>query len=107
MAGYCSKITEHISKITERYIKMAYSKHKMTEYHGDGGLGAAVRRIRGLVNAGSAHRSMRDESEVRASARVGGERMGAQVNGACTSAGSEACAWSVAHGVGWIGPLVG
>jgi hypothetical protein len=28
-------MTEHISKITERYIKMAYSKHKMTEYRGD------------------------------------------------------------------------
>jgi hypothetical protein len=31
-------MNEHISKITERYIKMAYSKHKMSEYHGDGGL---------------------------------------------------------------------
>jgi hypothetical protein len=38
MAEYCSKMNEHISKIAERYIKMAYSKHKMTEYHGDGGL---------------------------------------------------------------------
>jgi hypothetical protein len=31
MDEYCSKMTEHISKITKRYIKMAYSKHKMTE----------------------------------------------------------------------------
>jgi hypothetical protein len=69
-------MTEHISKITERYIKMAYSKHKMTEYHGDGGLGMAARGIGGLVNVGSAHRSMRDESEARAR--------------------------SVAHGVGWV-----
>jgi hypothetical protein len=29
---------EYISKITERYIKIAYSKHKMTEYRSDGGL---------------------------------------------------------------------
>jgi hypothetical protein len=75
MSEYCNKMTKHISKITERYIKMAYSKHKMTEYRSDGGLGMAARGIRGLVNAGSAHRSMQDESE--------------------------ACARSVAHGVGW------
>jgi hypothetical protein len=47
MVEYCSKMTEHINKITERYIKMAYSKHKMTEGHGDGGLGAAARGING------------------------------------------------------------
>jgi hypothetical protein len=105
MAGYCSKITEHISKITERYIKMAYSKHKMTEYRDDSGLGAAVRRIGGLVNVGSAHRSMRDESEVRAGARVGGERMRAgqwgmherRVGGTCMVGG----AW------GWLDWFVG
>jgi hypothetical protein len=28
-------MTEHISKITERYIKMTYSKHKIIEYRGD------------------------------------------------------------------------
>jgi hypothetical protein len=38
MAEYCNKMIEYISKITERYIKMAYSKHKMTEYRSDGGL---------------------------------------------------------------------
>jgi hypothetical protein len=43
MDEYCSKMTEHISKIIERYIKMAYSKHKMTKYCGDGGLGTAAR----------------------------------------------------------------
>jgi hypothetical protein len=80
-------MTEHISKITERYIKMAYSKHKMTEYHGDGGLGAAVRGIWGLVNAGLVHRSMRDESEAHAGARVGGECAGARVGGARTGVG--------------------
>jgi hypothetical protein len=69
-------MTKHISKITERYFNMAYSKHKMTEYHGDGGLGTAARGVRGLVNAGSAHRSMRDESEAHADARVDGERAG-------------------------------
>jgi hypothetical protein len=100
-------MTEHISKITERYIKMAYSKHKMTEHHGGGGLGAAARGIVGLVNAGSTHQSMRDESEARASAQVGGERTGARVGGTCMSAGSEGRARSVAHGVSWIGPLVG
>jgi hypothetical protein len=78
MAEYCSKMTEHLSKITERYIKMAYSKHKMTEYRGDGGLGAAVHGTRGMVNVGSAHRSMQDESEARASARVSGEGAGAR-----------------------------
>jgi hypothetical protein len=35
MAEYCSKMIEHISKISERYIKMVYSKHKMTEYRSD------------------------------------------------------------------------
>jgi hypothetical protein len=35
MAEYCSKMIEHISKISERYIKMVYSKHKMIEYRGD------------------------------------------------------------------------
>jgi hypothetical protein len=54
MDEYCSKMTEHISKITERYIKMAYSKYKMIEYHDDGGLDAAARGIGGLVNTGSA-----------------------------------------------------
>jgi hypothetical protein len=52
MAEYCSKMAEHFSKITERYIKMAYSKHKMTEYHGDGGLGAAARGIGGWSTRG-------------------------------------------------------
>jgi hypothetical protein len=80
-------MTEHISKITERYIKMAFSKHKMTEYRGDGGLGAAARGIWGLVNAGSVHRSMRDESEAHAGARVGGECAGARVGGARTGVG--------------------
>jgi hypothetical protein len=107
MTEYCSKMTEHISKITERYIKMAYSKHKMTKYRGDGGLGTAACGIGGLVNAGSAHRSMRDESEARTGARVGGEHTGARVGGARTGAGSEARARSVAHEVGWIDPLVG
>jgi hypothetical protein len=69
-------MTEHISKITERYIKMAYSKYKITEYGGDGGLGAAARGVRGLVNVGSAHRLMQDESEARVGARVDGERAG-------------------------------
>jgi hypothetical protein len=100
-------MTEHISKITERYIKMAYSKHKMTEYRGDGGLGTAARGNGGLVNAGSVHRSMRDESEARAGAQVGGERVGAQVGGARTGVRSEARARLVAHRVGWIGLLVG
>jgi hypothetical protein len=80
MVEYCTKINEHISKITERYIKMAYSKHKMIEYRGDGGLGAATRGIGGW--------SMRG-------------RRGARVGGARTSAGL------VAHEVDWIGPLVG
>jgi hypothetical protein len=64
MAEYCSKMTEHISKITECYIKMAYSKHKTTAVT----VGWARPRMGsgGLVNTGSAHRSMRDESEVRA-----------------------------------------
>jgi hypothetical protein len=87
MAEYCRKMTEYSSKITERYIKMAYSKHKMTEYHGNSGLGAATRGI-GVL--------MRDENEARTGARVGGER-----------AGSEARAWAVTHGIGWIDPLVG
>jgi hypothetical protein len=53
MDEYCSKMTEHISKIIERYIKMAYSKHKMTKYCGDGGLGTAARGMGGgLVNTG-------------------------------------------------------
>jgi hypothetical protein len=47
MVEYCSKMTEHISKITERYIKMAYSKNKMTEYRGDSGLGTVTRGIGG------------------------------------------------------------
>jgi hypothetical protein len=47
MVEYCSKMTEHISKIIERYIKMSYSKYKMTEYRDDGGLGAAARGIGG------------------------------------------------------------
>jgi hypothetical protein len=76
MVEYCSKMTKHISKITERYIKMAYSKHKITEYRGDGGLGAAARGVGGLVNVGSAHRSMQDESEARVDAWVDGERAG-------------------------------
>jgi hypothetical protein len=54
MDVYYSKMTEHISKIIERYIKMAYSKYKMTEYRGDGGLGAAPR-------AGSGGWSTRDQ----------------------------------------------
>jgi hypothetical protein len=62
MAEYYSKINEHIRKITERYIKMAYSKHKMIEYRDNGGLGAAVRGIETLVNSGSTHWSMWDES---------------------------------------------
>jgi hypothetical protein len=33
MAEYYNKITKHISKITERYIKISYSKHKMTEHY--------------------------------------------------------------------------
>jgi hypothetical protein len=107
MAEYCSRMIEHISKITERYIKMAYSKHKMTKYRGDGGLGAAARGIGGLVNAGSVHQSMRDESEVRAGARVGGERVGAWVGRARTGVGSKARTRLVAHRVGWIGLLVG
>jgi hypothetical protein len=107
MAEYCSKMTEHISKITELYIKMAYSKHKMTKYRGDGGLDATARGIGGLVNVGLAHRSMRDESKLRAGAWVGGERAGARVSGARTGAGSEVRARSVAHEVGWIGLLVG
>jgi hypothetical protein len=45
-------MTKHISKITERYIKMAYSKHKITEYRGDGGLGAAARGVGASVDAG-------------------------------------------------------
>jgi hypothetical protein len=45
-------MTEHISKITECYIKMAYSKHKMTEYRGDGGLGAATRTVGGWSTQG-------------------------------------------------------
>jgi hypothetical protein len=83
MAENGSKMTEHISKMTKRCIKMAYSKHKMTEYRGDGGLGAATRGIRGLVNMDSAHRSTRDESEAQG-------RWGTH-----------------GHGVGWTGPLVG
>jgi hypothetical protein len=42
---------EYISKITERYIKMTYSNHKITEYHSDGGLDVTTRGIEGLVNA--------------------------------------------------------
>jgi hypothetical protein len=56
---------------------MSYSKHKMTEYRGDGGLGTAACGISGLVNAGSVHQSMRDESEAHAGVRVGGEHAGA------------------------------
>jgi hypothetical protein len=98
-------MTEHISKITECYIKMAYSKYKMTEYRGDGGLGAAARGIGGLVNAGSAHRSMRDESEVRGGARVGGERAsqwgthGREVGGARAVGGTRG--W-LDRSVGWL-----
>jgi hypothetical protein len=54
MAEYYRKMTEHISKITECYIRMAYSKYKMTEYRNDDGLGVVARRIGGLVNAGLA-----------------------------------------------------
>jgi hypothetical protein len=81
MAEYCSKMTEHISKITERYFKMAYSKHKMTEYRGDGGLGMATHGVRGLVNAGSVHQSMRDENEAHTGAQVGGERASGDARG--------------------------
>jgi hypothetical protein len=97
-------MTEHISKITERYIKMAYSKHKMTEYRDDGGLGAAMRRVGG-VNMGSAHRSMYDESEARVGARVDGERAGARVGGARTGAGSEAR--TIGGAQGWLDRSVG
>jgi hypothetical protein len=86
MDEYCSKMTEHISKITERYIKMAYSKYKMIEYHDDGGLDAAARGIGGLVNTGSAIGRCGIKARVR---RVGGERAGARVSGARTGTGSE------------------
>jgi hypothetical protein len=46
MAEYCSKMTEYSSKMTERCITI--SKCKITEYHGDGGLGMAAREIRGV-----------------------------------------------------------
>jgi hypothetical protein len=63
MAEYYSKIIEHIIKITERYIKMTYSKHKMIEYHGDGGSTRPRAGSGGLVNTGSTHQLMQDESE--------------------------------------------
>jgi hypothetical protein len=74
-------MTEYCSKMTECYIKMAYSKHKMTEYCGDGELCAAARGIEGLVNTASAHRSTWDESEVRVDARISGARMSAGLVG--------------------------
>jgi hypothetical protein len=45
-------MAEYCSKITECYIKMTYSKHKMTEYRCDGGLGAAVRGVGGWSTRG-------------------------------------------------------
>jgi hypothetical protein len=57
----------------------------MTEYHGDGGLGAATRGIWGLINMGLAHQSTWDKSEARVGAQVGGESAGARVDGARTS----------------------
>jgi hypothetical protein len=51
MTKYCNKMIKYISKITEHYIKMTYSKYKMIEYHNDGGLDVTTRGIEGLVNA--------------------------------------------------------
>jgi hypothetical protein len=79
----------------------------MTEYRGDGGLGAVTHGIGGLVNTGSVHRLMWDESEARVGAWVGGEHAGVWIGGARTGAGSEVRARSVAHGVSWMDPLVG
>jgi hypothetical protein len=100
MTEYYSKITEHISKITERYIKMAYSKHKMIEYRDNGGLGAAVRGIGALVNTGSTHWSMRDESEPH------GSMESTWIGEARTYAGSKARIRSVMHRIGWTDLLV-
>jgi hypothetical protein len=49
---------------------------------------------------------MRDESESRVGARVSVEHAGKWVGGACTGVGLEVRTRSVAHGVGWISPLV-